>query len=69
MPTTPLSLDTLRSFSAEVQKEAAATLPDKWTAAALMGGGAVGAHVLQKAFKDWKNGRQLRVQQSGYGGF
>lgn len=64
----PLSLEVLRSFSAELQKEGAATLPDKWTAAALVTGGAVGAHVLKKAVKDWQNGRQLRVQQAGYGG-
>ena len=67
MPAAPLSLDALRSFSAEIQKEATILLPNKWTAAALVGSGAVGGHVLQKAFKDWQNGRQVR-KQSGYGG-
>ena len=65
---TPIPLDVLRAFSQEVQKEAA-TLPDKWTAAALLGTGAVGAHVLKKAVKDWQAGRQMRAQQASYGGY
>jgi hypothetical protein len=66
-----IPLDVLRAFSQEVQKEAA-TLPDKWTALALLSGGAVGAHVLKKAVQDWQTGRQMRVQQQasyGYGGY
>jgi hypothetical protein len=71
MPTA-ISIDTLRAFSSEIsgmQKESAATLPDKWTAAALLAGGAIGSHVLKKAVQDWKNGRQMRVQQASYGGY
>ena len=63
-----IPLDVLRAFSQEVQKEAA-TLPDKWTVAALLGSGAVGAHILKKAVKDWQTGRQMRVQQASYGGY
>lgn len=68
----PLSIESFRSFASELvdsPKEAAATLPDKWTAAALLAGGAVGQHVLRKAAQDWKNGRQMRIQQASYGGY
>lgn len=66
---------TLRAFSHELAKiageekakDAAKFLGMRGRDAAFLAGGAVGAHLLRRAYKDWRMGRELRRQQGGQG--